>query len=803
MTILIYVLVFLSGISALIYQLLWQRQLGLLFGVSSFAVATVVGVFMLGLGLGSIIFSRVSERARNPIRSYALVELGIAAFALSSYVLLKSTALQQFYFFVYNNSDFYTLSLVRLLLSSLMLLPSAIMIGATMPFLARFLIRTNATRGSTFSVLYLANTLGAFVGAVLAGFVLIRYFGVFTTFIIAMALNILVAAVSAVISRSVSQSPDPQHAHSGVARYTHPMLYLVFLTGFITFGFEVLWVRVLSIFGGATTYAFTLILCGFLLGILAGTFLMKLWIDRITRPYVHLFYYSVASAAVAFVMLFLFARMEEIIAVSVRALGGKFTGYEVGNFLGFFFSFTPAIAFSLIFPLAYKIYTEDVSSIGHKTGIFYFWNTAGALCGSLAAGFVLIPFQGIWRTSAWLVCILVVIAGYMLRAGMNTFGKSHRAYATVVWVGAALAVLFMLSLNAQFYRSMWGYRGRPIYYAEGLSGTVTAFEIPIMGKSYRTLLVDSQSVAGTDPVLALDSKLLGHLPLLLFRSANPEVATKAATVGFGTGGTSYSMLLHGGQVSALEIEQKVVDANYLFHELNFNCITDPRLRVVLDDARNYLLATDEKFDVIVTDCTNLTYKRNASLYTVDYFQIMKNRLRENGVAAAWVPFAGLAFDDLRVVIASFRSAYPHTTIWYFSQHPTHFLVLVGTTERVRLDIGSLRRRMQPAVQDLKAMDVYNEYAVASMLLLGEEDVARLTDGVPLHTDDHPILEFSNMEANIKTPTRENFQKLIAYQRESILSYFKYEDSDAEKLFSSFQTRDALFGNIMFRELGPN
>ena len=221
--------IFISGASALVYQLIWVRLLGLVFGVSSFAVATVVAVFLLGLGLGSYFFGKWSERTENPLRIYMYVEICIAVASLASYVIIDWLPVSRYlYESAYNNLDFYGMSVVRLLLSVAVLLPPVFFIGGTMPLIAKYSLTASTTLGSGFSRIYYLNTLGAFVGALFTGFVLVKYLGVFTTLMLAVAGNLLVATIIGV-GRSDSQ-PRPEAAE-GRAPAGHTVPYRVHQPG--------------------------------------------------------------------------------------------------------------------------------------------------------------------------------------------------------------------------------------------------------------------------------------------------------------------------------------------------------------------------------------------------------------------------------------------------------------------------------------------------------------------------------------------------------------------------------------------
>ena len=235
----------------------------------------------------------------------------------------------------------------------------------------------------------------------------------------------------------------------------------------------------------------------------------------------------------------------------------------------------------------------------------------------------------------------------------------------------------------------------------------------------------------------------------------------------------------------MEIEEKIIEAAPLFSKVNYASYDDPDLDIVLDDARNYIATTDEEFSVIVTDVTNLKYKRNPYLYTREYFEIMRDALSANGVAAAWLPVGGLSFNDLRTLIATFDSVFPHTTAWYFTQFPTHFIILVGAPEPTSVNLRELREKMAKVERDLRSLNVDNVYELASMLLLGESDIDLLVDGAPIHTDNRPILEYSDLDLYNVVDVAPNLGRLIEAQREDLLAYFVGSERQLAELEEHF------------------
>ena len=757
---LLFAAIFISGFSALIYQLIWVRLLGLVFGVSSFAVATVVAVFLLGLGLGGYVFGRLSERTRDPLRIYLYVELGIAATSLLSYLVIETLPVYRYlYEYAYNNLGFYGLSIARLGLSLVVLLPPVFLIGGTMPLIAKYFLRSPENLGSGFSKLYYVNTLGACAGVLLTGFFFVKYFGVIATLMIAIGGNILVALI---VATSKTKTARPEPAAKEHAPYSY-MLFFLFLTGFITLSYEMLWVRILSTYGLSTSQAFALILTGFLLGFSVGSWIVARKVDLRQDLVTWFSAVSIVTALSGALVLLLFRQFETITALLTDWMPLSYLSLSLA--LAFVVSFIPAVFMGILFPLGVRIYVHDVDRIGAKAGNTFLSNTVGCVLGSLLTGFVLIPFFGMWNTTLILVNLSLLIAVVLLLKGA---GRAPLQWGALVVV-AVVANLLVFSDSKTFHAELKGPDLRTaaegfevIYYAEGVSGTVTAIE----RGNYRGLFVDGQNVSGTDRVLLADSKMLAHVPLLL--AEEPEVSL---TVGYGTGTTSGSMLLHGVEVHAVEIEKKIMEAAPLFSDVNYDSFADPDINIVLDDARNYIAMTDEEFSVIVTDVTNLKYKRNPYLYTREYFELMRDALTEDGVAAAWLPVGGLSFDDLRILIATFDSVFPHTTTLYFTQFPTHFIILVGTPEPAVMNLAELKQKMGEVERDLRSLDVDNVYELASMLLLGENDVDSLVAGQPIHTDNRPILEYSDMDLYMATDVAPNLGKLLEFQEEDLLEYF--------------------------------
>ena len=296
-----------------------------------------------------------------------------------------------------------------------------------------------------------------------------------------------------------------------------------------------------------------------------------------------------------------------------------------------------------------------------------------------------------------------------------------------------------------------------VHYAVGDSATVNVGRCMYQGRLHHTLYVDSQDVASTYPAALRDAKMLAHLPLVLH--PNP---TRALTVGFGSGGTSYSMTLYDVDVDCVEIEREVVNAAKYFQQNNHGVLDHPRLHVIIDDARNYLHLTPHRYSVISTDCTNLQYKSNGSLYTVDYFKLLKSRLTPDGIATAWIP-GGNAPGDFMVLIRSFQTVFEHTSVWYVPTTMTTFFILIGTPEPLRLDLDQIVARMAvPRVAaDLAEIDVTSPSDLLANFLAGPDRLKSMLARFEIHTDDRPILEYRAARTFLAQTFPRNLGNLLA------------------------------------------
>ena len=753
---LLYGLFFLSGASALIYELVWQRLLNLVFGVSTLSVSAVLAAFMGGLALGGLLFGRWADRTRRPLRLYAAVEAAIGLTALlvpPGFALLTT-----FYGIIYAHAQPGQAAgtLIRFALAMLVLVGPAALIGGTLPIMGRLAARRGDVLASAFSVLYAVNTLGAVVGAALTGFVFLHYLGMQATLAVAVGVNFVVTLGAILLDRSAEAAAAPTEAPVAAARSAPTAAWLALgcaaLTGAASMGFEVGWARILGILTSNSAYGFALILTVLLLGLGLGGLLQAAWMRRPGDPWRRLALCQWFLAALITASLPFYKTCPEWLEHCCD--GGSAWAVLCGEAaLTATAVFPAAVCMGLSLPLLVAAVASERERFGAALGRLYAVNTLGCVVGPFLAGFVLIPRFGIQATMGLVVAASVLVG---LAAWMRA-PRPALAWRWTVGLGAcAAAALAWAWLPAGgFTKSPVQAPEQLLYYGEGDNGTVTVVEEP---NRTRRIMVDGQPVAGTSATSVIDQKMLAHLPLLLHPAPR-----RALTVGFGSGGTSHSMTLYGIDVDCVEIEAKVPAAAEHFASENHGVLVRPRYRLVLDDARSWLRVAPVRYDAIVTDCTNLQYRSNGDLYTVEYFRLMKDRLTPDGVAAAWVPADGIRDADLKTLIRSFHAVFPHTSVWYMNALATDFLIVVGTPAEPAIDMEALASRMKApdVAADLAEAGLDDPYRLTYTLLTAEEALDRYLGPGPLNTDDRPVLSYSTYGAGFQATIAENLIHLMA------------------------------------------
>jgi spermidine synthase len=758
----------LSGATGLVYEVTWMRSLGTVFGNTVLAASTVLTAFMLGLALGSWLFGRWADRVRRPLRLYAGLELGIGLYAGAFPTILQ--LVDRFYLWFYQAADpgFYALNLVRFVTSvTILLLPTALM-GGTLPILSGLWTIPEESRtvpratGQSVGLLYALNTFGAVFGSFLAGYFLIRLWGVSWSMYATAAVNVFIGVAGLLLSSGVkprrifrkAAEPPPRAGEptGGAARRAagprfvptagrrRAVLFAVFGAGFCALALEVLWTRVLVFVLETSAYAFTCMLTCFILGIALGSFLASsVLVPRLKNPIFGLGVVQLLQMVSVAASVLLLGYLWHIdLLVVERWIGPRvtFTRDMAVHFLDTLaVALVPTVLMGMVFPLAIQVCAPAWQTVGRRVGQVYAWDTVGCVLGSFVAGFLLIPWLGL-RDSFLVVLGILALLGVFL---IVLSGQRRRRWA----VPAAVVAAVLLGAGALylprdvFLRTMntYHYPSKIVYLDDGVTGTVTVHDLP---DGDRLIAVDGVDVAGVDLMLRTTQKLQAYAPLLVHE--NPQDVVQ---IGYGSGETCGIGLAFGtARYTIVDICPGVFRAGPFFREINRGSYDNPRLRKVLMDGKNFIKLTREKFDVIMNDSTYPGTTGSSALYTYDHFRACRDHLKPGGVLSCWVPL-DLRPQDFQIIVRSFQKAMPHSSLWMVNNCLNKHSVLLGTLGPTQLDLRRMAAVMGrgEVAEDLRGINIFSVYDFVNCLVVDEAGLRKLGGGGPLHTDDRPHLEF--------------------------------------------------------------
>ena len=792
------VLFLFSGATALVYQVVWTRLLTLFFGSTILAVSTVLAVFMGGLAIGSALLGKKADTTTEPIRFYGWLELAIGLLAIATPVTFA--AIQKLYILIHGNLElgFWEAALVRFGLSTLLLLPPTIMMGGTLPVLSKvFLSESGSNTGKSISTLYFINTAGAVIGTLAAGLFLLQWLGIQNLLIAGGLINLGIFAFATRMPRMLrtpfagetSVQPGAESASSsGWSRNAVFAVLVLFFSGMAALIYEVAWTRVLTLVIGSSTYAFTLMLATFLIGIALGSALVVRYSARYQPGLGLLALCQILIGALALGTSALFGLLPDAFVSLFGAVGLNYELFLAGNFLLCFLVMVPATLFmGASFPVASALVVENFGSSGQRIGLLYAGNTVGAILGAFLAGFVLLPKLGIQDTLILTVYINLV-SGFVLAVLVFAWERG-RARLLAPGLAAALIILLAfvwqpswdkLKMTSGPYAYAVQYQKMPIderlarikqlYYREGPMATVSVIQ---EGKHVR-LAVDGKTDAGNYRDMSTQV-FAGHLPLLV----RPDAAA-VLIIGYASGITAGAVGRHDVRaIDCVEIEPAMREASQFFAEENYHIIDDPRFRLIVDDARSYVLGSKKKYDVIISEPSNPWQAGSSRLFTREAFVNARNSLKQGGLMAQWMHLYGVDVETFRLVVRTFQSVFPHVSLWADPDYPD--VIFLGSTEPIRIDavaLNDLFEKDQKVSSSLARIGYPDAGSLFRAFLLDEEETRRFAQTGALNTDNLPLLEFrapkslysstalqENVKAMLDSKTVESFPVMASEKGE--------------------------------------
>ncbi|HTI64913.1 MAG TPA: fused MFS/spermidine synthase [Gemmatimonadaceae bacterium] len=697
-----------SGCAALIYEIVWFQLIELVIGSSAVSLGVLLGTFMGGMCLGSLLLSRFVSPGRHPLRVYALLEAGIGVLGL---VVLVAVPLMGG---IYTATAMGGLGgiLWRGLLCAVCLLPPTLLMGATLPAISRW-VETTPEGMSWIGFLYGGNIAGSVFGSLLAGFYLLRVHDMATATIVAVAINAGVATVALVLSRRAAHRPighEPD-AETGAARGSMSVYTAIGLSGLSALGAEVVWTRILSLMLGASVYTFSIILAVFLIGLGAGSGLGSA-LARERSPRALLGWSQLLLTAGIAWSAYMMARALPYWPVNPMLSPTPWITFQLDLLRSLVAVFPAAFLWGASFPLALAaVVVEPGRDAGRLVGRVYAANTVGAIIGSIVFSVVVIPRLGTLHAERLLIGIAMLSAMVaflpLLRASARAqAARTVRARAVerigagqAVVIAAGLLVAALLASRVPnvpdgliaYGRFLPTYPNQPkyLYVGDGMNSSIAVSEEP---SGVRNFHVAGKIEASTLPQDMRLQRMLGHISALLVK--DPQ---SVLVVGFGAGVTAGAFVMHPGikRIVICEIEPLIprVVSTYFTRE-NHDVIHDPRVQIVYDDARHYILTTKEKFDVITSDPIHPWVKGAATLYTKEYFELVKQHLNPGGVVTQWVPLYESLPDVVKSELATFFDVFPDGTVWSNDiQGKGYDVVLSGHASPQPIDLDFIQREL--------------------------------------------------------------------------------------------------------------
>jgi spermidine synthase len=745
----VYLVIFLSGFASLGYELCWIRKGALLIGATPQALSIVVAVFFGGLAIGAYLFGRFSKRTGNPLLWYGIIECATGIIAATTPVLFGRAGEVSAFFYQWAGSSLALQFLMRSMLVGALILPACVLMGGTLPLICQFSINNRqADLRFAAGFLYALNTAGAFFGCMLCGIMFIPWWGIDAAIWINAAVSFAVGAGVISLSKhynvsltlnnvSPVQVLTPPAAISTDSGLTRSILYVVFFcAGFVALGYELLWVRFLSLIIYNTVYTCIFSLGAILLGIAVGGVLVSIVRER---PGQDVLLFGVANIFISLSVLLILLQpqaawdwIHDSRSVLMQAT------------LCFIVILIPSIASGISFPLAYRLVASRTINSGRDFGYLTAVSTIGGIAGSLLVGFWLLPSLGVYPTLIILTCTSLTIGTYTIFAFAGSIALLRRVMiafvATAVWLviicfsGSGLPVDFLAGKRVV------------LEYAEGITSFIAVIK------------------QGGDKILEIDRMwqgqnkkghqiLAAHIPMILHQ--DPK---NVLVIGMGTGQTASRFLMYGiDRLDCVDIEKTL--PGILKKHFDAAWLNDSRTRIFTDDGRNFTSYASSMYDIVSIEVGQSFRPQIASFYTVDFYRDVKKRLTKKGLACQFVPVGFFTEEEFRGVVRSFLEVFPQSTLWLNKYAE---LILIGNTttqpqlSATRLELLQGNRKIHEdldySYDNNQSLSINRKDVFAANFLMGPVALSRLSASAELYNDDRPTLEYQTA-SNVYLPGR--------------------------------------------------
>ncbi len=813
-------LTFFSGAAGLIYESLWMRSFGLIFGNTTHAVTVILATYMGGIALGSYFAGRI--KISNPLKTYAFVEFLIAASAIISFVLLK--ILPEFWGNFLRNVSLPNAFEVplRIIFAGLVILIPTLCMGATVPLLVQILSR-HVSHHKVLSRLYYMNTLGGAAGVLITTYILFPLLGLSKAYIIAIALNFIIAGICTLMiffnklpSTNIQMAEDPGQLKIKSTKVPVIFMLVASIVGATSFCLEILWSRSFAFVIGSSIYSFNIMLFSFLLGLVAGTWLYEKYWGKIKNPFRILIWLLlllgtgilISAAAIGWLPLFYYSLMDYLPLT-----------FEVYQFAGFLLCFLVMIVltslFGFIFPFILRLVSQD--SVGPNesrliTSKLYAWNTFGTLIGALLTGFLIIPVFGLQKGYIFAAALPFILSIIVLGIYKKWNIQTQVSFSTMVIIVAIILgtiwnpweplvvtsgiYKYGLQQNKDEKRNAFGLlkslksNRKILYYKEGIESVVAVTNSEGFGLF---LSVNGKTDASIGDLNT--QKMLAHVPLAL----NPNTSN-ALIIGWGSGCTSGTVSLYPlKSIETIEIEPAVYGSKKLFSEINNRVYNDPKFHIIFRDGRNVLLTTSKMYDVIISEPSNPWITGVSNLFTQEFYKSGIERLNRKGIFCQWFHMYDMPLEVMRSQMRTFCSVFPDAMLWVvpLSNLPEKKqstipgdVLLIGSRDSIKIDMDKIQKlyRIQAIQQDLASTGIEDPVSFISNAILDRDALLRFCGNAPLNTDNYPYVEFN--------APRGLFYSLSDIREQISTIYNAIQDADTAVLPKIYNYQTLISSNII-------
>ncbi len=696
----------------MIYEVVWYQQLQLVLGGTTISLAILLSTFMGGLCLGSVVFPRLRVADAHPLKVFAAIEIGIAVCGL-----LVKFALPEISRAYFNGAT-------NAAVAALLMLPATFFMGASFPAIARY--------ESRWGLLYGSNTAGAVCGCLLAGFYLLRVFNMGTAAWVAAAINLLVALASYLLAGGKWRERVADDAPSSTTKASLWAVYVAIgLSGFCALGAEVIWTRLLSMLFLGTVYVFSTILAVFLTGLALGGALSSWVIRKKIDPGAALGWCQITLAGAVAWSAFCVMRILPGWSAYLLTVTDPWKTFSTDLFFAAVAILPAAVLWGASFPLACAaartIRDEDAAAV---TGTVYAVNTVGAIAGALIVSLLLVPGIGSQNSER----LLLVLSAVGALAVVKSRVAAGIAVATLALMAVVPAVNGEVIAYGRYVTQQAG-QSQLLWMKEGRNSSVAYTKWP-NGTVY--INVNGHVEATSEDYDMKLQRMVGLLPALVDGHAKSVLG-----IGFGAGVSAgtFTRFPTVEHITVCEIEPEIPAASTrFFGPQNYRVFQDPRTRVIFDDARHYLMTTQDHYDIIASDPLDVFIKGTAALYTAEYFEAVKRRLNPGGYFSLYVPLYETDEPTIKSELETFFKVFPNATVWSNTRQGLGYdLVLMGQVQPLTIDLDQMQARLdRPDYALVRAsladIGMRNVFDLFGTYLSGAKSLREWTRGAEINSD---------------------------------------------------------------------